>query len=595
MARQENSHPDVPFDKCTMTPSGVVALVQHLRTQPLLGDVPVPRLRAMAIAYLAHGGTDDGKHYVGPGKLHDAHFQVHRGKLNWRDHMRDDFRQIVTDLLTWLDRLSGGGSLLVHASGTRPPDAPAVVEEVKLDVFLPFVLLREDPAVSVPLARIIQHFAEHIAFPIMERWGRAKGLHEGGRLQRKAGSGEVQPTHRWAAQGLIPTSATPYHIFYGRPPGSLETLIASLTGAPPPPIIPSAATPAVGPSPTPATTSAAASPVTPSAKRVTRLSTSSTTTPAVPSAATSAATRINAPAPTSTVSLPATAAAARVASNAKSATSQSTVPATEPVFTTPDTPRSTTSMYVSPSSRPNIKVEYCADDPWTAEDAAAWAEIMEPEMSQPGGPIVSPPRDFPRRLARDPATIIDSLETRVVELEGIVYGQADEIERLQRLLQETMTWARAWQRPDVFDRSNTPSSATFGHGRVSSVPSSLSYQPSYFSRAQTPLGFAAITQPGGSPSRLQQPTASSSAPRSPNPSQTRHVPIVLFGFHSDRCIEVHGLPLSTHHLLQTVERTSDSTEWANTILSLVPDCTEELAEELMMAMQKDCGLAPSTP
>ena len=263
MPRQNSSQnpsrdPSQPtaFEDCRMSPEGVVSVVAYFRSQPLLRFVAESRLQAMAIAYLAHGGTDDNDHAVTSTGLHRVHHESHLRDLNynWRDNLRPAYRRAVMDIvcippfellslliircqLTWWDRMSGGGTLLLHTPGTRIPSSPPSPEEVKLDVFLPIQAARSSTAVGVAAARIIQHFVEHIAVPIMHNWDRAKGLHPGGQLYNQ--STPRIPSNRNVDQPLIPRLITPYVTFYGRAPGTLEDLISLELGDVGEPIIPS--------------------------------------------------------------------------------------------------------------------------------------------------------------------------------------------------------------------------------------------------------------------------------------------------------------------------------------------------------------------
>ena len=132
--------------------------------------------------------------------------------------------------------MSGGGTLLLHAAGTRAPGSPATAEEVKLDVFAPIQAVRSSTAVGVATARIIQHFAELVAVPIMDNWDRAKGLQPGGQLYQQ--NTLRPPSNRNSSQPLIPRLISPYVTFYGRAPGTLEGLISLELGDIGQPIIP---------------------------------------------------------------------------------------------------------------------------------------------------------------------------------------------------------------------------------------------------------------------------------------------------------------------------------------------------------------------
>ena len=63
----------------------------------------------------------------------------------------------------------------------------------------------------------------------MQRWDRAKGLNPGGRLHNP--HAVIIPSGRNVNQPLIPASVTPYHTFFGRAPGDLEVIIASMQWA----------------------------------------------------------------------------------------------------------------------------------------------------------------------------------------------------------------------------------------------------------------------------------------------------------------------------------------------------------------------------
>ena len=84
-----------------MSPAGVMVLAEHLRTQPLLQDAEDTRLEAMAIAYLAWGGSTDNDHAVQYHGLHRAHSEAHLNAtvLNWRDDLRPSYRSAVMDMV----------------------------------------------------------------------------------------------------------------------------------------------------------------------------------------------------------------------------------------------------------------------------------------------------------------------------------------------------------------------------------------------------------------------------------------------------------------------------------------------------------------
>ena len=95
--------PITAFSDCSMSPQGVWSMVQHLRSFPPLRDQPEERLRAMAVAFLAFGGTSDGGHMVSVSALHPSHIQAHskNKQLTWRRYMREEYIRMVMDLVSY--------------------------------------------------------------------------------------------------------------------------------------------------------------------------------------------------------------------------------------------------------------------------------------------------------------------------------------------------------------------------------------------------------------------------------------------------------------------------------------------------------------
>lgn len=268
---------------------------------------------------------------------------------------------------------------MVHTPGTRPPGTYAAIEEVKLDTFLPIVLLRENPALEPVFARIVQYVAEQVGLPIMQRWDRAKELHEGG--ARHNATQARHHSNRSANRPLVPPSTTPFRIFYGRTPGTIEPLIASLAGPVAPPLIaPSAAAPPT----TPTLPSSPDPPMSPA-----------------PSHASPARRSVHRSAPGG--------------------------------FISPEGKRHIKVEYNEGS------------EPWTREDVLAAAENMEPEMTQPpGAPFGYPPRIPFLNRRRHPSSVISELEARIKELQGIIGAQSDELDRLYALLEDAGKFLLPW-------------------------------------------------------------------------------------------------------------------------------------------------------
>ena len=148
------------------------------------------------------------------------------GTLN--PHLATSLPLTTWQQLTWLDRLSGGSTFMVHSPGTRPPNTHPVPEEARLDVFLPLVLLKEYPELGPVFAQLVQSYAQHVATVTMERWDRAKGLNLGGALHQA--DVPRTPSGRQRRTALIPEGSTPYRVFHGRPVGELEQLLAQTLG-----------------------------------------------------------------------------------------------------------------------------------------------------------------------------------------------------------------------------------------------------------------------------------------------------------------------------------------------------------------------------
>ena len=125
---------------------------------------------------------------------------------------------------------------MIHSPGTHLPGTCAIPEEAVLDVFLPYTLLREQPALRAVFAHLVQYFAQYVATAAMDRWDYAKGVHvsgpvdDAGHHRSSLNGGHTQP--------LIPASPTPRHLFYGRGAGAVDLLVAAEGRAQPPPPTP---------------------------------------------------------------------------------------------------------------------------------------------------------------------------------------------------------------------------------------------------------------------------------------------------------------------------------------------------------------------
>lgn len=486
------------------------------------------------------------------------------------------------------------------------PHTPAIPEEAKIDVFLPFSLLG-DATVRIVVARLVQMFAQDVAVPAMMRWDVAKGLNVGGRLYNA--NIPRQPSNRAPLPSLLPHSDTPYTTMYGRSPGSLEALITALYGAAAPTALSTPALPAVVP-PAPAPTPAPADAPTPSAP------VGVTTPPAA---------HVSLPlSPSNTPSTPTTPTGKKRVGSAVSST-----------------------LYLSPPGKSHIKMQYDPDDPWTKSDVMAYGESVESEIVNASTSSISP-----LRRSHYDDDLVNQLYGRISELEVIVASQHSEITRLESVVRRddddydnsgTLQIGDSSIRPnrcpidDEPDLSLTPTilpaggrvstpSTSFDRGKGKAPPSSTASWSSVSSVSSvTPSSYSVDkvkpvdTGSKTAPRRLQPasqaniPTASRSGahtitpltsdvgqhlaipsqPYSHAPSegdtnnQSRDQFDMTFGFYTDHALAFHDFPPVTVGLLRAVERTYPSESWEVGIRKTVPQCSTREIEDIALAMRKD--------
>ena len=274
---------------------------------------------------------------------------------------------------------------MVHSSGTRPPNTPAVPEEARLDVFLPLVLLKEFPELRPVFAQLVQSYAQHVATVTMERWDRAKGLNLGGALHQA--NVPRTPSGRQRHTDLIPEGSTPYRIFHGRPVGELEQLLAQQLGET---SSLSSRLASMGISPTPTSD--------PSPSKLSSSMNATGRPPRSPPQSSSS----QAPNPSSTLSRA----------------------------------QSPNTLYISPSDMPHVKLAYHPDDPWTTTDVIEFARMEEASSrSVPSTAQVSDAPNVNEKLR----TLLGTYEEDIERLEETVRWQKEEIRRLQQLLKHEGT------------------------------------------------------------------------------------------------------------------------------------------------------------
>jgi hypothetical protein len=129
--------------------------------------------------------------------------------------------------------------MIMHVDGTLIPNAPALPEYMKADVYLPPPFIRENLVTSSSVAAIVQRFIEDLAVPAAIRWRQAGSNTPGLRWKFSGGGGPADvPTRNNPDLPLVPSpiiSTSSRRIFFGRSFGSLGTLSndASTLSTPP--------------------------------------------------------------------------------------------------------------------------------------------------------------------------------------------------------------------------------------------------------------------------------------------------------------------------------------------------------------------------
>ncbi|KAI0734099.1 hypothetical protein BC629DRAFT_526032 [Irpex lacteus] len=191
------------------------------------------RYSAASMAWMAAGMALDGEQEWTPGGFH-KHFHETRKSTSTRDerkHIRNNLQWYAIDMLTALDRVSGGGTIMMHIDGNMRPGTPTTPEAMQpLVYFTPFI--RHDiPNADIVIARLAQMFTECIAVPTVQRWEGAM-VQSGVRLGKKTiGVGRrpyCAPAYDYdnpppLLPPMRPKSST--YIIPGRPIGAVEKAI----------------------------------------------------------------------------------------------------------------------------------------------------------------------------------------------------------------------------------------------------------------------------------------------------------------------------------------------------------------------------------
>ncbi|KAI9070393.1 hypothetical protein FKP32DRAFT_1670397 [Trametes sanguinea] len=194
------------------------------------------RFDAADIAWLAQGAHSDNRHSVVPSRFHpdwSVARQVQSGDREEARRARNELKvavkNVVFDMITTLDRITGGSSYFNHVDGAIQPGQNFSVESIKMDVYLTPHLLDEVPDFHPFAADITQRFAKTIGVHTIMRWCRAFKK-EGYSLPPVP---DAHPPSYVAQRPFMPAPirGTSHYICYGRRLGELEAMIAQLEDA----------------------------------------------------------------------------------------------------------------------------------------------------------------------------------------------------------------------------------------------------------------------------------------------------------------------------------------------------------------------------
>ncbi|KAJ3001611.1 hypothetical protein NUW54_g6316 [Trametes sanguinea] len=176
-------------------------------------------------AWFVSGAHADGAHSLNPNQFHPDWFTARdvsgataQDKRARRAALLESIKMMAFDVVTVLDRITGGSTLLLHAPCTVRPGEPVQLERMKIEVCINPNTLQERPPVVRPLAEIVQKFAEAFALPGAQRWARAFS---------NAGFSLTDSLD-------TPSPNTSRYVCWGRPVGEIDDMIsAALTSAVP--------------------------------------------------------------------------------------------------------------------------------------------------------------------------------------------------------------------------------------------------------------------------------------------------------------------------------------------------------------------------
>ncbi|KZT63505.1 hypothetical protein DAEQUDRAFT_741875 [Daedalea quercina L-15889] len=174
----------------------------------------------------------DGQHIPPHGEFHSLFHTGLEGRLQMGS-FRIMLVEVLFDLLTALDRFTGGSSIMFHTGGDVPPNFVLHLRNIETLAYIPPALVSEDHPVWHCVARMAQEYTKGIAIPTIHQqniacdmMGKSHNLIEplGGPLALHPNDLRV---HNSRNDPLIPrpVESTTQTTFYGRPDDGLDYLI----------------------------------------------------------------------------------------------------------------------------------------------------------------------------------------------------------------------------------------------------------------------------------------------------------------------------------------------------------------------------------
>ncbi|KAJ6447918.1 hypothetical protein C8R45DRAFT_1115607 [Mycena sanguinolenta] len=149
-----------PFDKLAFTPGGAFDLCRHLGVKSSeFFELFKDKLLAADLALLASGASKDDKHLaLGPDEVfqefHNLYQSLPVGEEGYAERRKflDGLIQLIFDLVTKWDRVTGGTTTVIHTPGATAPKVAPVPEQLKAVVHLSPRFIHDHPEAHASIA-----------------------------------------------------------------------------------------------------------------------------------------------------------------------------------------------------------------------------------------------------------------------------------------------------------------------------------------------------------------------------------------------------------------------------------------------------------